>query len=56
MKIPHLPWYNAVEQSLEPAKPYATILLIGLAAVTIAIAVYGDNVMRIAWFVYMVSP
>lgn len=56
MSVPEMPWYSAMERAMQPLNPYTTFLLIGLAAVTVYIALKGDAVARTAWLVYLVSP
>ncbi len=56
MNIPKMPWYAKLESGLAPIKPYSQILLIAIALVTLAIAIWGDTIMQMAWFVYLISP
>ena len=51
-----MPWYEPAERALRPLGPYSTLILLGIAAVTVYIALRGDSVAKIAWLVYVVSP
>lgn len=56
MGVPEMPWYEPMEEALQPLNPYTTILLVLLGAFTIYVALRGDSIGRMAWLVYLVSP
>lgn len=56
MSVPEMPWYPAAEKALQPLSPVSSLLLVGLALLTLWIAWKGDAVVRLAWLVYLVSP
>jgi hypothetical protein len=56
MNIPTMPWYGAFESALAPIQPYIKIALLLLALATAAVAIWGDAIVSMALFIYLVSP
>jgi hypothetical protein len=56
MALPSLPWYGAIERGLEPVSGHLSTVLILIAVACVITAWKGDNVIKMAVIVYLVSP
>ena len=56
MSIPSLPWYSKLQKIVAPTEGMATLILIGIIAITVIVIWKGDAVKKGLWAVYLVSP
>lgn len=56
MATPSLPWYGTIERGLEPVSGHLSTMLVALAVIAVMVAWKGDNVIKMAFLVYLVSP
>lgn len=50
------PWYAKIGEIVAPTDRVATITLIVLAIISIAIAIAAPTIFKIGWAVYLVAP
>lgn len=56
MKLRQPIWYRKIEQWLSPSRKIATLLLIGIAAVSIIMLFVKSNLIRSSWITYVFMP
>ena len=50
------PWYEFAENQLQPHRDLMIALAILIIAVTLALLLYGDNIVLAAWLTYLFMP
>lgn len=50
------PWYQKLEEKLQPAQGVVIAGLIAVAAISIYMIFQKSRSLRTAWFVYLISP
>ena len=56
MAIPQLPWYGKLRELVAPTDEVTRMVLLILIAISIALLIWGEEVSRAAWVIYLVSP
>ena len=54
--IPKLPWYNKLRSVVAPTEPITNMVLVILIVISIGILLWGDELIKAGWVVYLVSP
>lgn len=56
MPAPGLPWYNDLKKIVAPTEPVTNTVLVIIIVISILILIWGDELQKAAWVVYVVSP